>query len=79
MRTFGRGESGTVAAFAERPGNSGHAPASNGPGREDWPADASRSDEDKLRELYHLAFGRDPDVSEIAAAKGYIEQASARP
>ncbi|HWE01008.1 MAG TPA: DUF1549 and DUF1553 domain-containing protein [Tepidisphaeraceae bacterium] len=38
-------------------------------------SDSARSDDDKLRELYHLAFSRDPDISEIAAAKGYIEQA----
>ncbi|MDB5356254.1 MAG: hypothetical protein JWN24_2707 [Phycisphaerales bacterium] len=41
-------------------------------------ADNTRSDEDKVRELYRLAFSRDPDVSEIAAAVGYIERSTVK-
>ena len=41
-------------------------------------SDKDRSDEDKIRELYHVALCREPDVSELAASKGYIEQTPAR-
>jgi hypothetical protein len=36
--------------------------------------DVKRSDPEKIRELYHVAFSRDPDVSEMSAATSYIEQ-----
>jgi hypothetical protein len=41
-------------------------------------ADVTRSDEDKVHELYRLAFSREPDVSEVAAAVGYIERSAAK-
>ena len=36
--------------------------------------DVKRNDAVKIRELYHVAFSRDPDVSEMSAATTYIEQ-----
>ena len=41
-------------------------------------ADKDRSDIDKIRELYHVAFCREPEPSEMAASKGYIEQLQAK-
>ncbi|HZL34710.1 MAG TPA: DUF1549 and DUF1553 domain-containing protein [Tepidisphaeraceae bacterium] len=38
-------------------------------------ADTQQPDDVHLRGLYHLAYTREPDISELAAAKGYIEQA----
>jgi hypothetical protein len=41
-------------------------------------AEKGRTDVDKIRELYHVAFCREPDVSELSAAKGYLEQMLAK-
>src|SRR5215216_6440436 len=41
-------------------------------------ADEKRPDEEKIRELYRLAFSRGPDGDETAAAKAYIEKVAAR-
>jgi hypothetical protein len=41
-------------------------------------ADEKRPDEEKIAELYRLAFSRDPDADETAAAKAYIEKVMSR-
>ncbi|HET6246801.1 MAG TPA: DUF1549 and DUF1553 domain-containing protein [Tepidisphaeraceae bacterium] len=41
-------------------------------------ADKTHSDEEKIAELYCIAFARQPEPSEMAAAKGYIEQLQAK-
>jgi hypothetical protein len=41
-------------------------------------SDGKRSDEEKIGELYRLAFSRDPDADELTAAKAYIEKIAAR-
>jgi hypothetical protein len=41
-------------------------------------ADEKRSDEEKVAELYRLAFSRDPDAAELAAAKAYVQRIAAR-
>lgn len=41
-------------------------------------ADKSQTDAQKLRDLYNLAFCRDPDPSEVAAAEGYIQREEAK-
>jgi hypothetical protein len=41
-------------------------------------SEADKPDEERIAELYLIAFARDPDPSEMAAAKGYIERAVAK-
>ena len=41
-------------------------------------ADKARSDEEKIREIYLLAYCREPDQSELATAKSYVERAAGR-
>ena len=40
--------------------------------------DTSRTDGEKLRDLYHWAYSRDPQADELAAATAHLEKASAR-
>ena len=48
---------------------------SNGTGRAArLAADASRSDEDKVRELYLCVYAREPASDELAIATGHIDQ-----
>jgi hypothetical protein len=35
-------------------------------------ADANRTDEEKIRELYSIAFSRDPDDRELKATLAYV-------
>ena len=37
-------------------------------------ADSEKTDESKIRELYYLAYSREPDEREIALGKGYLEK-----
>ncbi len=37
--------------------------------------DSTRSDDDKLRDLYRLAFSREPNATEISTGKSHIEKA----
>jgi hypothetical protein len=41
-------------------------------------SDSTRSDDDKLRELYLLAFAREPDLKELATARSHLAK-SAQP
>jgi len=41
-------------------------------------AEADKPDEERIAEVYLLAFARDPDPSEVAAAKGYLERATSK-
>jgi hypothetical protein len=41
-------------------------------------ADRDRSDEQKIVELYHVAFCREPEPSELAAAQGYLDRMLAK-
>jgi hypothetical protein len=41
-------------------------------------AEHGRGDEDKLRELYQLAYARDPRPDELAAARAHLEKGSTR-
>ena len=36
--------------------------------------DSTRSDDDKLRDLYRLAFSREPNATEISTGKSHIEK-----
>ena len=41
-------------------------------------ADTSRSEDEKLRDLYHWAYSRDPQTDELAAAQAHLDKANSK-
>ena len=77
MRTLRRSQPGPIASPAESTGNPGHADGGRRPRHQTCRRQNPRR-RGKIRQLYHIAFSRDPEPSEMAASKGYIEQLQAK-